>query len=215
MNRRGELSALGKTELQDLGSRLTTRLSSLFTEAQMKDSNNRIQVISSGKSRTAASLNAFVDGLPESIATLIDHEPANSTLLYFHDNGPYQAFYKKDKYLKNKLRSIQMQPYSTEMARQLLERLYRPWFVDKLADGDYSIVDPESSKVIRDEVDAVRMLHGLYLIGSNLREEGVGKLLEKYFNQDESAWFAYLNDAKVSRWFVEEHGQFERQTCLF
>jgi hypothetical protein len=198
-NRRGELSDLGKTELRDLASRLASRLPSLFAEVKMKDSNNRIQVISSGKSRTAASLNAFVHGLPDAMAALIDHEPPNSSLLYFHDNGPYQMFYKKDKNLKNKLRSIQMQPYSKTMARQLLERIYRPWFVDKLEDEDYSIVDHESGKVIRNEMDAVRMLHGLYLIGSNLREEGVGTLLEKYFEQDESAWFAYLNDAKVSR----------------
>ncbi|CAF4406432.1 unnamed protein product, partial [Rotaria magnacalcarata] len=40
------------------------------------------------------------------------------------------------------------------------------------------------------------MLHGLYLIGSNLREEGVESLLEKYFSVNESAWFAYLQDAK-------------------
>ena len=51
---------------------------------------------------------------------------------------------------------------------------------------------------LENEVDAVLMLHGLYLIASNLREEGVGDLLEKYFRPNESSWFAYLHDAKVN-----------------
>ena len=202
-------------ELQDLARRFATRLSPLFDTAPDKDSNNRIQVISSGKSRTIASLNAFVDGLPESIADSVDHEPANPSLLYFHDNDPYQAFQKKDKQLKSKLRSIQMQPYSKEMSRQVLERLFRQSFVDRLANEDYVIVDHESTRAIRNEVDAVRTLHGLYLIGSNLREEGVGTLLEKYFNHNESAWFAYLNDAKVSRWSLVKCRKFNRKLLLF
>ena len=192
-NRRGELSQLGHIELRDLARRLTARLPSLFS----KNSSNRIAVLSSGKSRTIASLHAFVQGLPSTLTSSIDYEPSDPQLLSFHENNIYQTYLKKDKELKTKLRSIQMQTYSRQMARNVLERLYTPWFVDQLSDGIYSVVDHESSKSIKDEVDAVRMLHGLYLIGSNLREEGIGHLLEKYFHQNESAWFAYLLDAKV------------------
>jgi hypothetical protein len=162
------------------------------------DSSNRIRVVSSGKSRTNASLYAFVEGLPSTLSSSIDYEPSNPTLLYFHENINYQTYFKKDKELKNKIRSIQTQSYSKKMARNVLERVYKKSFINKLSNGHYSIIDYESGKSIKDEVDAVRMLHGLYLIGSNLREEGVGDLLEKYFHQNESAWFAYLHDAKVN-----------------
>jgi hypothetical protein len=162
------------------------------------NSPNRIQVVSSAKSRTIASLYAFVQGLPSSIHSQIVYEPSNPGLLSFHDNPQYQAYSKKDKQLKNKIRSIEMQSYSKQMARSVLERLYKTPFIDKLVNGCYLITDDESGKSIKNEVDAARMLHSLYLIGPNLREEGVGSLLQKYFHTNESAWFAYLHDAKVN-----------------
>ncbi|CAF1352330.1 unnamed protein product [Rotaria sordida] len=166
---RGELSGLGKIEHQ---------------------------VVTSGKSRTIASLNTFIEGLPSTLTSLIDYEPANQILLYFHDNNKYETYYRKDRQLKNKIRSIEMQLYSKQMARNLLERLYNVSFVDRLANRYNTIIDSELGKSIKNEVDAVRMFHGLYLTGSNLRVEGVESLLEKYFLSDESAWFAYLQDAK-------------------
>ncbi|CAF4587312.1 unnamed protein product [Rotaria socialis] len=208
---RGELAGLGKIEHQNLAHRLTNRILPLFTEVFLSNSSRRIQVIDSGKSRTVASLNAFVQGLPLRITSLIDYEPANPTLLSFYENNKYQTYIKKEKYIKNKLRSIQMQPYSKQMARSILERLYDESFIARLTNGSYFIVDVESGKSIRNEVDAVRMLHGLYLIGSNLREEGVESLLEKYFNVNESAWFAYLQDAKE---YYEKGPGYTNQTII-
>ena len=83
------------------------------------------------------------------------------------------------------------------MAQDVLGQLYRQSFIDKLVDGQYFFMDYDSGRSIRNEFDAVRMLHALYLIGSNLQEEGVGSLLEKYFSKNQSAWYAYLQDAKV------------------
>ena len=196
-NRRGELSRLGITEHQGLAYRLTERLSPLFMKIVFSNSPDRIRVVSSGKSRTIASLNAFVQGLPSCIHSQVDYEPSNPSLLSFHENLRYQTYFKKDKQLKAKIRSIEMQTYSKQMARNVLERIYKSSFVDKLENGYYNITHNESGKSIKNEVDAVRILHGLYLIGSNLREEGVGNLLNKYFHSNESAWFAYLHDAKV------------------
>jgi len=170
-------------------------------ESLLNNSSSRIRFTTSGKSRTIASLNAFVEGLPSFTTSMIDYEPSNPTLLYFHEENKHQMYVKKDKQLKTKLQSIQMLPYSKQMARNVLERLYKKSFIDKLINGYYSIVDNETGKFIKNEVDAVRMLHGLYLIGSNLREEGVGSLLEKYFHSNESAWFAYVHDAKVRQIF--------------
>ncbi|CAF0907595.1 unnamed protein product [Adineta steineri] len=193
---RGELSGLGKLEHQALAHRLTQRIAPLFMKNLFGNSSNSIQVVSSGKSRTEASLKAFVEGLPTYVASSIEYEPSNPNLLYFHVNRKYQAYSKKDKRLKSKLRSIEMQDYSKEMAYNVLARLYKKSFIDNLINRYHVIIDPESGKSIKNEVDAVRALHSLYLIGPNLREEGVGSLLEKYFPKNESNWFAYLQDAK-------------------
>ncbi len=196
-NRRGELSGLGKIEHQGLAYRLTVRLSSLFMKIVFSNSLDRIRVVSSGKSRTIASLNAFVQGLPSCIHSRVDYEESNPSLLSFHENLRFQTYIKKDKQLKAKIRAIELQTYSKQMARNVLERIYKSSFIDKLSNGYYAITHNESGKSIKNEVDAARILHGLYLIGSNLREEGVGNLLNKYFHLNESAWFAYLHDAKV------------------
>lgn len=170
----------------------------------LNKSPTRIQVVDSGKPRAASSLKAFVEGLPSNVQWLVDHEPANPALLSFYDDSKYQTYLKRDKDLKQKIRFIELKPYSREMARSVLKRLYQESFIDKLANRSHFISDPDSSKSIKNEVDAVRMLHGLYLIAPNLREEGDGSLLEKYFNPNESAWFAYLLDAKVRYHFAEK-----------
>ena len=198
LSSRGELTGLGKIEHQQLAYRLVRRLASLFEKAINNQQRNRISVVSSGRSRTIASLNAFVEGLPLAVASRIDREPDNPDLLYFHEGSKYQNGFKKSSLLKNKIRSIQMQPYSREMARQVLERIFDHDFVDRLANEEYSILDRSSGKFIKNEIDAAVMLHSLYLIAPNLREEGVGDLLEKYFSLNTSAWFAYLHDARVS-----------------
>ncbi|CAF0945736.1 unnamed protein product [Rotaria sordida] len=209
---RGHLSRLGKIEHKNLAHRLTERMSLLLRKVLSTNSSTRIRLVSSGKSRTISSLNAFVKGLPLTITNLIDYEPANRTLLAFYEDIKYQTYLKNDKQLKNKIRSIHMQSYSKQMAHNILERLYQKSFIDKLTNRSYFIIDNESGKSIKNEIDAVRMLHNLYLIGPNLREEGVGSLLEKYFNLHESAWFAYLQDAKE---YYEKGPGFSDRTIIY
>jgi len=210
---RGELTGLGKNEHQQLARRLVKRLSTLFEKSIYNRHRNRISVVSSGQSRATASLNAFVSSLPSLIASQIDREADNPGLLYFHLDSKYQNGFKKAKLLKNKIRSIQMQPYSREMARQVLEQIFHRDFVERLSNEEYSIVfDQTSSKSIKNELDAAIMLHSLYLIAPNLREEGVGDLLDKYFHFNTSAWFAYLHD---SREFYEKGPSFSNQTSTF
>ncbi|CAF0727570.1 unnamed protein product [Adineta ricciae] len=209
---RGELSELGKHEQQGLAHRVAERLLPLFIKSLLRNESKSIQVVSSNKSRTKASLRAFVEGLPPSVVRLVDHQPPNPSLLFFHDNARYQTYLKNDRRLKNKLKSIERQSYSKQMARDILEQLYRPSFIDKLVDKQYCLTDHESDRSIRNEFDAVRMLHALYLIGSNLEQEGVGCLFEKYFSKNQSAWYAYLQDAKD---YYEKGPGFLNQTITY
>ena len=195
-------------EHQGLGHRLTKRLLPLFMQVLLKNPLNRISAVTSGKSRAIESLNAFVEGLPIIIAALIDYEPANPNLLNFADDSEYQTYIKTDMQLINKIQSIRTQPDSKQMARAVLKRLYKESFIDNLTNEYYSLIDNESGQSIQNEVDAALMLHSLYLNGPNLREEGIGSLLEKYFHADEAAWFGYFHDAKVNiscKIFLKQH----------
>lgn len=215
--RRGQLSKLGVTEHRELAKRLEKRISPLFSRALYGRTHNRIQVLSSGKTRTYSSLQSFLNGLSRVSPNVIDYDSSINNLLSFHEDPTYQAYFRKDKQLKNKLRSIYSQAKSKKLARDVLERLFDSWFIDKLARGEYSFFHNESEKYIKNEIDAVRMIHSLYLIGPNLREEGVGNLFEKYFNADESIWFAYLHDAKVSTYrdFAHLHSMNKQNKLKF
>ena len=87
--RRGELSELGKHEQQGLAHRVAERLLPLFIKSLIRNESKTIQVVSSNKSRTKASLQAFVQGLPPSVVHLVDYQPPNPSLLFFHDNERY------------------------------------------------------------------------------------------------------------------------------
>ena len=167
-------------------------------ENLLNNSTNSIQLVSSGEARTVQSLDAFIDGLPRVITPLLDYEPGNPTLLHFNKNTDYVSYLAKDKQLKEKIRSIRMQPYSKKMARNILERLFQISFVDKLANGYYSAGSRFSNVSMTNEVDAVLTLYHLYRYSWCLIEEGAGSLLGKYFNKKEVAWFGYVSDAKVN-----------------
>ncbi|UJR33520.1 hypothetical protein I4U23_020965 [Adineta vaga] len=117
---RGELSGLGKLEQQGLAHRLAERLLPLFINGLLRNTSKSIQVVSSNKARSKASLEAFVQGLPPSVASLIDYELPNPILLSFHENTKYQTYFRKDRQLKSKLRSIERHPYSKIMAQNIL-----------------------------------------------------------------------------------------------
>ena len=167
-------------------------------ENLLNNSTNSIKLIGAKEPRTVQSLDAFIDGLPRVITPLLDYEPGNPTLLRFNLNTDYVSYLAKDKQLKEKIRSIQMQTNSKQMARNVLERLYKKPFVDKLANGYYSKVGSVSNVPMTNEVDAVITLYTLFIEVSCLIEEGIGSLLDKYFHKKEVAWFGYVFDATVN-----------------
>ncbi|CAF1444082.1 unnamed protein product [Adineta steineri] len=192
---RNRLTGLGKIELKNLAKRLTNRLLPLFIKNILQNSSNSIQLVTDGRTRTLQSQDAFVKGLPTSVISLIDYEPPQSHLIAFNRNPVYLNYLYNDIYLRSKIRSIKWQPNSKEMARHVLTRLYKSSFIDKIANGYYSSIGLDADETMSNEIDVARFHHGALLAASNFREEGIGSLLEKYFNREEAAWFTYICDA--------------------
>jgi hypothetical protein len=194
--RRGELTQVGREEHFHLATRLFNRLKPLFI------SSNKISVMSSGKKRAMDSADEFVNGLKTNECNLqILNENSNKKLLYFHKSCTnYMTFKKTDSYVKAKLNLIKYSEQSKPYAQQILKRIFTKDFVELLTNGNYQIEYDENNNPIenkKNEVDIVVCLYCMFVVAPAQKEPQLARMLAKYFNQEESNWFAYIADAQV------------------
>ncbi|MEU8263328.1 histidine-type phosphatase [Micromonospora sp. NPDC048999] len=196
----GNLTTRGVQEHRDLAARVYRRLPALFNDIPKKS--NPIVIVTSGVDRAVDSGRNFGEGLAAAdpaVASLIQAPQADPDLLYFHKssaNAAYQNYLNNDPRLKNVLRQIQEQPRSRTVARDLLEGLFTPAFVDRLAAGEFDFVDSESKKThVRNEVDAALVIYNLYLITPGMRDEGDWRF-ERFVPVEDAEWLGYLADAE-------------------
>ncbi|CAF0885776.1 unnamed protein product [Rotaria sordida] len=205
---RGELTQIGKEEHFGIGNRLFNRLKSLFI------SSNKISVMTSGKKRTVDSAQEFLNGLIKAEFNNIQilNEISNKNLLYFHKSCTnYMTFIKTNPYIKIKLNIIKNLEQTKIYARQVLKRIYKNEFVELLINGNYNI-DPIEKKIIKNEVDIVLCLYWMFSVAPAQSQFNLAKMLAKYFNEEESKWFAYINDAKG---FYEKGPSIEGTTVTY
>ncbi|MFT2752642.1 histidine-type phosphatase [Clavibacter sp. Sh2088] len=196
----GNLTGQGADQHRGIGARVVERLPSLF--AGIDAGSDRIALESSGEARATASGKAFAEGLRRADPLLASHLPTDiqkdPDTLYFHKsdaNADYQA-YEDGPAVTAAVDAITDQPRSHQAARHLLERLYSPAFVDRLAAGAYHFVDGGDGKTtVDDEVDAAMMLYNLYIIAPDMTEE-VRVDFDRYLQGADAEWFAYLLDAE-------------------
>ncbi|CAF3422379.1 unnamed protein product [Rotaria sp. Silwood1] len=210
---RGQLTQLGKEEHFGIGMRLFNRLKSLFI------SSNTISVMTSGKKRTIDSAQEFLNGLTKSNCNIqILNEKPNKKLLYFHRSCTnYMTFKKSDPYIKTKLKIIKNLELTKTYARQVLKRIYQNEFVELLINGNYDInskenVDSNEKKFIKNEVDVVLCLYDMFSVAPAQSQSNLANMLAKYFNHEESKWFAYINDAQE---FYEKGPSVEGTTVTY
>jgi hypothetical protein len=195
----GNLTGQGATQHRGIGSRVVERLPSLF--AGIDAGTDTVAVESSGEARATASGKAFEQGLEQADPLISSHLPAaiakRPDTLYFHKaaiNADYQEYADSAK-VSDAVDAIYAQPRSHEAAREVLERVYTPAFVDRLAAGAYHFVDGGDGKTTVDnEVDAAMMLYNLYIIAPDMTEE-VQVDFDRYFAGTDAEWFAYLLDS--------------------
>lgn len=125
----GQLSTLGKEEMQGIGTRTGERLSDMFEAAL--DDGARVDLFDSGKPRARASARNFARGL-SSVQPDIEIEPSdtNENLLKFDsENNEYEDFLEDGSWIPvyNQLRK---QSGIDQAAVDTLEHLYTPEFVE-------------------------------------------------------------------------------------
>lgn len=177
-----------------MGNRLFNRLKSLFI------SSKTVSVVTSGKKRAVDSSLEFVNGLKTSECNIhIENEKPNKKLLYFHKScKKYMSFLKHNLNVKTKLSTIKNSEQTKTYARQVLQRIYKNEFIDLLANGISEIsYDNNNPIVLSNEVDTAQWLYDMFSVAPAQSPIYLSNMLAKYFNKEESSWFAYINDAKV------------------
>lgn len=215
----GNLSQLGQEEHAQLAVRLAARHQALFSRAVA--ANRHVAIEHSGKDRAVDSAANFAESLKKALPTLaplVDKAKKNPDQLYFHKadvNADYQAYVESDPRLLAALSALSAQSRSHQLAREMLERLYSPAFVDKLAKGELVFTDRGKGETsIHSEVDAALMLFNLYLIAPGMKYEAgtTPWQFEQYVTTKESEWFAYLLDGED---FYQKGPSFADETITY
>lgn len=185
----GDLSGRGKREIQDTAVRMERRLPGLF--ARIGKDQERIDVVSSGQGRAVDSGNLYAGALADAdpaLKPLIGPTRTDVDRLYFHKaagGAAYRDYIDNDQRLADTLTSIKDQPTTHRAARDVLGKLFRGDFVDRLAD--------------QDRVDAATAVYNLYAIAPAMSDEspgGRGWGMERFLSPRNASWFGYLSDAE-------------------
>jgi len=160
--------------------------------------------MTSEKTRAIDSAHEFLNGLTKSQCDIqISTENPNKKLLYFHKLcKDYMAFKNNDQHVKTKFNLIKNLEQTRIHSRQVLRRIYKEEFVQLLINRNYEMqsfenTDPMTKQTTNNEVDIVLSLYEMFSVALAQSEPYVSKMLEKYFNREESNWFAYISDAQV------------------
>ena len=191
----GNLSGRGKREMRDTAVRLEKRLPGLFQ--RIAKTSEKIDVVSSGQGRAVDSGNEFATSLGDADPALKPHigpARADKDLLYFHKStggAAYQDWLENDPRLADTLKGIKDQPATHRAAGNVLKKIFKPSFVQRISDGEFASIGSD--------VDAAEAVYNLYAIAPAMSEEspgGKGRHLDRYIAPSDAAWFGYLGDTE-------------------
>ncbi|GAA3903415.1 lipoprotein [Streptomyces lacrimifluminis] len=191
----GNLSGRGKSEIAGTAVRMEKRLPGLF--AGIARNGERIDVVSSGQGRAVDSGQLFADTLAATdpaLGPLIGAARTDKDLLYFHKaagGAAYRDYIANDQRLATTLTSITDQPATHRAASDVLRKIFKRAFVQRIVDGDFSSVGSA--------VAAAEAVYNLYGIAPAMSDEspgGKGWHMDRYISQRDAAWFGYLSDAE-------------------
>ena len=191
----GNLSARGKAEIQATATRMEKRLPSLF--ATIAKNKEPIDVVSSGQGRAVDSANLYGAALAQTdpdLTSLIGTTRTDKDLLYFHKaagGAAYRDYIANDQRLATTLTSVTDQPKTHRAARDVLKKLFKPAFVDRITAGEFSSIGTD--------VEAATAVYNLYAIAPAMSEEspgGKGWGMDRYISARDADWFGYISDAE-------------------
>ncbi|WP_405817677.1 histidine phosphatase family protein [Streptomyces sp. NBC_01390] len=191
----GNLSGRGRSELAGTAVRMEKRLPGLF--AGIARNGEKIDVVSSGQGRAVDSGQIFADTLAATdpaLKPLIGPVRTDKDLLYFHKaagGAAYRDYIANDQRLAGTLTSITEQPATHRAASDVLRKIFKRPFAQRIVDGEFSSVGSA--------VDAAEAVYNLYGIAPAMGDEspgGRGWHMDRYISQRDAAWFGYLSDAE-------------------
>ncbi|MFI1360409.1 histidine-type phosphatase [Streptomyces sp. NPDC020898] len=192
----GNLSERGKSEIAGTAVRMEQRLPGLF--AGIAKNGEKIDVVSSGQGRAVDSGQLFADTLAATdpaLKPLIGAARTDKDLLYFHKSAggaAYRDYIANDQRLTTTLTSITDQPTTHRAASDVLRKIFKRDFVQRIVDGEFATTAGSA-------VDAAEAVYNLYGIAPAMSAEspgGKGWHMDRYINQQDAAWFGYLSDAE-------------------
>lgn len=178
LNRRGELTGLGRKQTENWTQRVVKRLSTLFNKALHGDQRRRVRMISTSSIRVRETREVFVQNLSTFMSSSIVRELDDPDILTVHLNDPiYQPFIVHGKQVHEKIQSISMQPKSKILKKQILQRFYESSFIDRISLRKDTYYDDENDVSLNHQADAVMILHNLFLPSIHLQRKSKEKLL--------------------------------------
>lgn len=211
----GNLTVVGREELQGIGQRNAQRNSALMD--RIEDENLKVKYISSGEDRANDSgwnfgeswlsenpklADNLVDGTEDGHVTI----ETRTDLMYAHKdkNAPsYEKYsqWKGSETLDSKVQEAYAKPASQTAARSLLNKIFTEDFIAGLEDGSISFVGREKDdKTVEGIVDAALQFYNLYIIAPALTHEekvpAEGWLFDQYMDEANGPTFAYLLDVE-------------------
>lgn len=211
----GNLTVVGREELQGIGQRNAQRNSALMDRIENDDL--KVKYISSGEDRANDSGwnfgNAWLSENPKLSDNLVDGmEDGHVTietrtdLMYAHKdkNAPsYEKYseWKDSETLDSKVEEAYAKPASQTAARSLLNKIFTEDFIAGLEDGSISFVGREKDdKTVEGIVDAALQFYNLYIIAPALAHEektpAEGWIFDQYMDEASGPTFAYLLDVE-------------------
>ena len=211
----GNLTVVGREELQGLGERNAQRNAALLEDIDKE--NLKVKYISSGADRANDSGwnfgQAWLEEEPKLADNLVDGMEnghvsieARTDLMHAHKdkNAPsYEKYseWKDSDVLEAKVDEAYAKPASQNASRSLLRKIFTEDFIAGLKDGSISFVGRENEKkTVEGIVDAALQFYNLYIIAPALAHEdkapAEGWIFDQYIDDASGPTLAYLLDVE-------------------
>lgn len=189
----GELSLSGAEELSNIGQRMGEQFSEVF------NNDRPIYAYATYKDRAPQSRDHFLEGLHSALGeqappiTSQQYEKGSDPYLRPYDLATRYQVYKDEGEWVNVLANyLEKQPETSKFAQEILSQFIHKELYTMLANGELSFKDEKGSIKLNTPEDAANNLYQLYIISSNLTQEGTFDF-GKYFTEEQLAWYENLD----------------------
>lgn len=209
----GNLSDLGRQEHFDMAGRAYERDRALFDAALANG--EQFELLSSGKDRAVDSGLNFLEGIvaaEPALKTSFQDMVFNTDVLYFHKSDEaYLAYSEGDPRLEAAVAQLSALPEVVDASRKVLSIIYTDAFLDKLANGEISLIDrTKGSTKIDDVASAADCLFNLYIILPGIPELDAD--LSQFVPEEQADILSYFSDGEQ---FYEKGPGFAGETATY